>query len=94
MSSKGSRSLLLIVMNAMWVVAVIDVIRVVIGFFGTASSTAWGEKALELTRYLAIPFGMPQPTTPYGGVFDGDAAATVLVLLLAEWVLAMIRRRS
>jgi hypothetical protein len=91
---KGTRSLLLIVMDLLWVVAVLDVIRLVVAFFGRLASSGIGAGFLDLSVYLVVPFGLSDPATPYGGVFELDTAATVVLLLLVEWIVSIVRRRS
>ncbi len=92
--SKGLKSLLLIVMDILWAVAVALVVHVVVAFFGTLATTDLGAKYLELSRYLVIPFGVDAISTPYGGSFDVDATITVGLLLLVEWGLSALRRRA
>ena len=43
---------------------------------------------------LVIPFGVEAIKTPYGGIFDVDAAIMVALLILVEWVLSILRNRS
>jgi hypothetical protein len=92
--SKGLKSLLLIVMDVLWVVAVALAVRVVVAFFGTLASSDLGSKYLELSRYLVVPFGIESIATPWAGYFDVDATITILVLLLVEWGLSALRRRA
>jgi type III secretory pathway component EscS len=92
--SKGFKSLLLIVMDILWVVAVALVVRIVVAFFGTLAASDLGAKYLELSRYLVIPFGVDAIATPYAGSFDVDATITVGLLLLVEWGLSALRRRA
>jgi hypothetical protein len=92
--SKGLKSLLLVVMDILWVVAVALVVRIVVAFFGTLATSDLGMKYLELSRYLVIPFGVDAISTPYAGYFDIDATITVGLLLLVEWGLSALRRRA
>lgn len=94
MGSKGIRALLLVLMDAIFVLAVIDVGRIVVRFFGSLAGSQVGEKFVELSQYLVVPIGIDPISTPYGGLFDVDAAVTVGVMLLVEAVLGMVRRRS
>lgn len=91
MSSKAGRTVLTIIMDALVLVAVALVARMVIAFFGVLAARGWGGAVLAVTEPLTIPFGVADIKTPYGGVFDVEAALTVLVLMLGEWVLSMIR---
>ena len=94
MSSKPMRSLISVVMNVLVVVAVLLTIRIVVVFFGALASQAWAAPIITITGYLTIPFGVEAFKTPYGGVFDADAAITIGVLLLAEWILSLMRHRA
>ncbi len=94
MSSRPMRSFITVLMNILIVLAVLLTIRVVIVFFGALASQSWAYAIVTLTDYITIPFGIEQFKTPYGGVFDADAAITIGVFLLAEWVLSTLRHRA
>lgn len=93
MSTKPARSLLTIVMNVLVIVAIVLTVRLVVLFFGQLASQDWAKTFQAFTDLLVIPFGLEPIKTPYGGVFDINAALTILVLLLAEWVLSTVRGR-
>ena len=87
-------SFLTVIMDVFVVLAVAESIRVVVRFFGTLAAQGWGELIVMLTDYITVPFGIAVIKTPYGGVFDADAALTVGLLLLIEWVLSIVRSRG
>ena len=93
MTAKGVRTFLLVLMDVFFLVAVLDVARVVVRFFGTLAGTSVGERYTELTQYIVIPFGIDPLSTPYGGLFDINATITVAILLVVEWALAVSRKR-
>jgi hypothetical protein len=80
-------------MDLIIVAAVAETIRMVVRFFGQLAAQEWGRVVIELTDLLTLPFGVDAIRTPYGGVFDVDAALTIAVLLLAEWALSVVRSR-
>jgi hypothetical protein len=88
------RLLLTLVMDALVVIAIAATARLVVRFFGGLAEQGWAEAIIALTEYVTVPFGVEVIKTPYGGVFDVDAALTVVVLMLAEWVLSVARSRS
>jgi hypothetical protein len=92
--SKGLRSLLLVAMDILWVVAVALVVHIVVAFFDTLATSDLGAKYLELSGYLVIPFGVDTISTPFAGYFDVDATITVGLLLLVEWGLSALKRRA
>ncbi len=92
--SKPGRTLLTIIMDILVVVAVAETVRLVIMFFGQLASTGWGKAIVALTNPVTIQFGVDAIKTPYGGVFDVNAALTVVALLLAEWLLSVVRSRA
>jgi ACR3 family arsenite efflux pump ArsB len=92
-SSKGARSLLLVLMDAIFVLAVVDVARLVVLFFGSLAESAVGTVFTDVTAYLVFPLGIDPVSTPWSGVFDWDTAVTVGILLAIEGVLGMARRR-
>lgn len=93
MSSYGrSRSgVLTVVMNLLVAVAIALALHIVIQFFGGLARSNLGEAYVAISQYLVIPFALPDLRTPYGGVFDLDATATMIAVLLIEWFLSVIR---
>ena len=93
-AAKGSaaRTGVTVLMDLFVAVAVVSLTHLVISFFGAASSTTWGAALLRLTRYAVLPLGVSGVATPYSGVFDANAALTVLALLGLEWALGLVRR--
>lgn len=94
MASRPVRTILTVVMDLLVIVAVILVLRVVVGFFGALASAEWAKGLLAATRVLVLPFGLEAINTPYGGEFDVSASLTVLALLGVEWALGVARRAS
>lgn len=88
----AARTAVTVLMDLFVAVAVVSLTHLVVTFFGAASSTSWGAALLRLTRYAVLPLGVPGVATPYAGMFDVNAAITVLVLLGLEWVLGLVRR--
>ena len=93
MAAKGSRSFLLFLMDAIFLVAVLDVARIVVMFFGSLADTTVGQRYTDLTSYLVIPFGIEQLSTPFGGYFDVDTILTIVLLLILEGILGLSRKR-
>jgi hypothetical protein len=73
---------------------VVGLVHLIVAFFGQLSLTEWGSALLSVTRYAILPLGLAPIVTPYQGVFDVNAAATVLALLGVEWVLGVVRRTA
>jgi hypothetical protein len=92
--SSAARTVITLLMDVLVAVAVMGLAHLVVGFFGSASATAWGKGILGVTGLFVLPFGISPLSTPYAGAFEVDAAATVLVLLGAEWVLGLVRRNA
>ncbi len=74
MSSKPLRTLLTVVMNLLVIVAMALTVRLVVMFFGQIASLEWAKTVVSITNLLVIPFGIDPIKTPYGGVFDANAA--------------------
>lgn len=87
------RVILVVAMNVAFAFAVALAIRLGVVFFGGISSSVVGELVTHLTDPLVLPFGIEEIKTPYGGVFDVDAALTIGVLLVVEWVLSLVHSR-
>jgi phosphotransferase system glucose/maltose/N-acetylglucosamine-specific IIC component len=81
-------------MDVVIALAVAVTLRLGVRFFGQLAAQGWGKAIIAFTTPLVIPFGVHAIKTPYGGVFDVNAALTVCVFLLAEWVLSGIRNRA
>lgn len=88
------RLALSIAMNVLVVIAVAVTARLVVLFFGQLASQGWAEALVALTDLVTIPLGFESIKTPYGGVFDLNAAATVIIMLAAEWLLSVLRARA
>jgi len=91
---KPLRAILTIVMDVLVVVAIAETLRIVVLFFGQLSSQGWGKVVVALTDPITISFGAEAIKTPYGGVFDVNAAITVVVVLLLEFLLSIMRSRG
>lgn len=92
--SKPVRTILTIVMDVLVAVAIAEAVRLVVQFFGQLSSQSWGEAIIALTNPITLSLGIEAIKTPYGGVFDVNAAFTVVIVLIAEWLLSVIRSRA
>ena len=92
--SSAARTLITVLMDILVLVAVIGLAHLVVSFFGQLSHTGWGSGLLQLTRYAVLPLGLGPIETPYGGVFDVNAAATIVALLGVEWLLGAVRRTA
>lgn len=99
MANKSVRTFLTVLMDVLIVVAVALTVRMVIMFFGQLAAQSWGSAIVALTSIVTMPFGdwfsfEALIKTPYGGVFDVDAALTVVTVLVLEWVLSVVRARA
>lgn len=92
-STSPVRTILTVIMDVLIVVAVALTLRLAIEFFGALSAQGWGQAVIALTDPFTLPLGLESIKTPYGGVFDVDAAVTVVLILLAEWLLSVARSR-
>lgn len=93
MSTRPARTIVSLVMTLLVAFAIASAARLVIEFFGQLASTGWGEAVVTATNFLMIPFGFSAITTPYGGVFDVNAAAMIVLFLGAEWVVGLVASR-
>ena len=94
MNGKPARTFITIVMDILVVVAIALTARLCVVFFGQLAAQGWGRTIIALTNPLLIPFGVAAIKTPYGGSFEVNTALTIVVVLLAEWVLSGIRARA
>jgi len=92
--SSPGRTILTIVMDILIACAIAVALRLVVEFFGQFAAQSWGKAIIAFTGPLIIPFGIDEIKTPYGGVFDVNAALTIGVFLIVEWVLSGIRNRT
>lgn len=91
---RALRTILTIVMDILIAVAIALTVRIVVLFFGQIAIQPWARSVIHFTQLLVIPFGMPPVKTPYHGVFDVNAALTIIALLAVEWVLSVVRARD
>lgn len=94
MSSKPVRTLITVAMDVLVVVAVVFVAGLVVKFFGALSGTDIGAMVVKVTEAITLPLGIADIATPYDGAFDIQMAATVVLLLVAEWLLSIARRQA
>lgn len=93
-SATPVRTVLSVIMNVLVAVAIALTFRLIVQFFGALGAQGWGEAIIALTNPLSLPLGIEAIKTPYGGLFDVDAALTVVLVLVAEWVLSIVRSRA
>ncbi len=91
MRTNTGRTLLTLLMNVLVIAAIALTVRLGVEFFGSVAAKGWAEAIVAITDPIVIPFGFEPIKTPYGGIFDVDAAIMVALLLIAEWVLSGIR---
>ncbi len=94
MAAKPVRTILTVLMDLLVVMAVAQVLLMIVEFFGQLAAQPWATSFIALTSAFTIRFGIESIKTPYGGVFDVNAALTVIVFLLLEWVLSVARSRA
>ena len=94
MGSRAIRTALSIVVNVILVVTVLLAVRLVALFTAQFATSGWGSAVIKATSFLVIPFGLSVIRTPYGGGFSVNTAVTIVVLLLADWVLSGLRDRA
>lgn len=94
MASRPVARALTIIMDVLVVVAICLTIGIVVRFFGTLGDSSVGVSYLRFVSLITAPFGFDAVNTPYGGQFDVNVAATVGIVLVAEWILSVARRRA
>jgi hypothetical protein len=93
-SARPARLIVTILMDVLIVCAVAVTLRLGVRFFGQLAAQSWGKTVIAFTSPLVFPFGLHAIKTPYGGIFDVNAAVMVAVYLVVEWVLSGIRSRA
>lgn len=94
MRGSPARTLITIVMDVLIACAVVLTLRLGVEFFGQLAARSWGKAIVAFTNPVLLPLGVHSIKTPYGGVFDVNAALMIGVFLLAEWILSGIRERA
>ncbi len=94
MSSKPARTIITFFMNVLIAVAIVLTARLVVEFFGQLAAQQWGKALVVLSSPLLFPFGLEGIKTPYGGVFNVNAGAMIVLVLATEWLLSGIRTRA
>jgi len=84
--------LVTLLMDALVLAAVVVLARIVLLFFGHVAAMPLSRTVAGLASRAVIPFGLAPMPTPYAGVFDLNAAATVVAVLAVEWLVGMLRR--
>lgn len=86
-------TLITIGMNVLVIIAVLLTVRLVVRYFGVLSGSAPGELLVAASRVFVLPLALTDVRSLYGGVFDLSASVTVMIVLLAEWLLSALRAR-
>jgi hypothetical protein len=84
--------LVTVVAGLLVLVELLVLTHLVVLFFGPAATHSWGQAVSGLASHFVVPIGIGPLRTPYAGVFDLDAGATVLLVLFAGWVVGTFRR--
>ena len=93
MSHKTLRTFITVVMDVLFVVAVLLTVRVAVRYFGALSSEGWGEAVVVASDRLVLSTGIEDVRSSYSGVFDVNATISIFVILAIEWVLSVVRER-
>ncbi len=88
-----SRSLVTLFINLFLIVAVLLTVSTIVRFFGVIEAHPIGSWIANLGVLFTPELGLPVMITPFGGVFDTDMVATILFIILCEWILSVGRNR-
>lgn len=95
---KPARSLvrmaLLVIMNVLLAVGLILVARLAMAFFRPLRAAPIFPPLAALSDPLVLPVKIAAIKTPFGGLFEVTAAATILIILVLEYVLGVVRRNT
>jgi hypothetical protein len=86
------RLALTILMNLLLVASGLLLARIVIAFFARVGSAPWAASFMDLTAPYVPALGFHAIGTPYRGVFDFNAAASLVSVMAAEWAVTFLRR--
>lgn len=92
--TRTARTIITVIMDVLVAIAIALTARIVILFFGSLYAMPWAKAVVSFTSLFVLPLHLHPIRTPYGGVFDLNAAVTIVVVLLAEWALSAIRSRD
>lgn len=91
MTGRFERALLTVMLDLAVLGAILLTARLVVEFFGAMAAGPVGTLVVRLSDHLILPLGLAGRKTPYGGIFNMDATATVLLLLVVQPVLSRAR---
>ena len=87
------RRILTFAMNLLVVLAVLLTLFVIVRYFGVLAHSSAGVIFVRALRRAVPNLHVMSARSLYGGVFDGNAAATVIIVLVLEWGLSVARAR-
>lgn len=87
------RSLITLSMNAFLILAILLTLSTIIRFFDVLQAHAVGAWIANLGILLTPELGLPVAITPFGGVFDSDMVAVIVIIIFCEWMLSVGRNR-
>lgn len=80
-------------MNAFLILAILLTVSTIIRFFGALEAHPLGSWIADLGILLTPELGLPVVITPFGGVFDSDMVAVIVIIILSEWMLSVGRKK-
>jgi len=93
MRSTPIRTVVTVLTDVLFVWAAAVALSMVLRFFGALAANPTAAAFMRFADRLVFPLDARVVPTPYGGSFEVAAAYTVVILLLAEWLLSVVRRR-
>lgn len=86
------RTVLTVLMDLLIVAAIVGLAALIIAFFGQLMAQPGMRQGYSLAVKVVLPFGIKSIPTPYGGIFDLDAVASIVLYVVLEWIVGMVRR--
>jgi len=88
------RLALLLVMNLLFVFCLLLVVRLFLLLFHPLSTLPVYKPLTALTAPLVLPAGMSNIPSQFNGFFEVNAAVTILLILVLEYLLGTVRRNT
>lgn len=88
------RMFLTLAIDVLFIIALALLVRIVMSFFEPLAATPFYKPLAATTRPLVLPLGIGGIKTPFKGVFEVNAAVTIVAILVVEYLLGTVRRNT
>ncbi len=89
---RAARMLVSIAMGLLVALELLVLAHIIVTFFGFVTAGSWGHTLNAVLVRFVAPFGLSSIRTPFAGRLDVNAVVTLVLVLVAGWLVSSVRR--